>query len=304
MDHAKRLRRLRWAMEKAGCEALLVTHLPDVRYLCGFTGSNAVLAITARRAALFTDGRYKTQAREQSVGVRVSIGKQALAEACRLLQRLGPSAISYDADHVTVAELGRMQAALDGGLGAVARQHAFAPADPYLLPALRELKDEEELAHVEAAALLGCRLFDQVAPRLEAGTPEREVAAELEFLARSLGADSMSFETIVASGQRSSLPHGAATDRPLPRKGFVTLDFGVILRGYCSDMTRTVYMGRPSREESAAYDAVLEAQESAVAAVRAGVLAGEIDKAASRSIVSPRPVSRASCQSGTLSSLG
>jgi Xaa-Pro aminopeptidase len=150
------------------------------------------------------------------------------------------------------------------------------------VPALREIKDEDEIEKMQAAALLGCRLFDTVVPHLEAGTPEREVAAELEFLARSLGADGMSFDTIVASGVRSSFPHGVASSQPLPRKGFVTLDFGVILSGYCSDMTRTVYMGRPTREESAAYDAVLEAQEAGVAAVRAGVPAGEVDEAARR----------------------
>ncbi len=282
MQYLKRVRRLRLAMAEAGREALLVSHLPDVRYLCGFTGSNAVLALTARRAVLFTDGRYRTQARAEVAGVRIVIAKQARTEACRLLQRLAVPSIYYDADHTTVAELAQMQAALGGGLGAVARRRFFAPASPSPLSALREIKDPDELAHMEAAARLGCQLFEQVVPHIEAGTPERAVAAELEFFARSLGADGMSFDTIVASGTRSSLPHGTASLAALPRKGFVTLDFGVILRGYCSDMTRTVYLGRPTREESAAYDAVLEAQESAVAAVRAGVPAGEVDEAARR----------------------
>jgi Xaa-Pro aminopeptidase len=280
MEYSKRTRRLRLAMAKAGWEGLLVTHLPDVRYLCGFSGSNAVLAITARRAVLFTDGRYTVQAREESSGVRIVIGKQALDNACALLHGLGLSSVHYDADHTTVTELGRMQASLAEHFGAVARRRFFQPATPYPLPGLREIKDEEELARMEAAALLGCRLFDTVLHHLKAGTPERAVAAELEFSARGLGADGMSFDTIVASGVRSSLPHGTASARPLPPKGFVVIDFGVILSGYCSDMTRTVYMGKPTREESATYDAVLKAQESAVAAVRAGVPAGEIDRAA------------------------
>lgn len=109
---------------------------------------------------------------------------------------------------------------------------------------------------------------------------ETEVAAELEHQARMLGAEGMSFETIVASGARSALPHGRATSAPLPCRGFLTLDFGIILGGYCSDMTRTVYLGRPKVDERKAYEAVQEAQEAAVAAVAPGVRCGEVDEAA------------------------
>jgi Xaa-Pro aminopeptidase len=275
-------------MARAEWEALLITHLPDVRYLCGFTGSNGVMAVTAKRAVLFTDGRYTAQAKEEVQAarstVRIVIGKQAVREACELLYGLGLKAVHYDPNHITVAELGRMQAALGGRTGQpltpAARRKYFQPAEPYPVTALREIKDEDELAHMEAAASVGCQLFDHILPHVQAGTPERDVAAELEYAARKLGADCMSFATIVASGIRSSLPHGQATARPLSRKGFVTLDFGVILNGYCSDMTRTVYMGRPTREEAEAYDAVLQAQEAGVAAVRAGALAGEVDEAA------------------------
>ncbi len=286
MEYGTRLRRLREVMAEQGWEALLVTHLPDVQYLCGFTGSNAVLAITSRRLVLLTDGRYTSQAREElresGVRARLIIGKRVLGQACVLLKESGILRAFYDADHTSVAALGSMQASLDTNLGAVARRRFFAPATPWPLPALREVKDEAELARMEAAALLGCTLFDAILPHLKPGMPEREVAAELEYRARSLGADAMSFETIVASGPRSALPHGTASARPLPRKGFVTLDFGVILSGYCSDMTRTVYIGKPTREESAAYEAVLEAQQAAVAAVHAGALAGDVDAAARR----------------------
>ena len=115
---------------------------------------------------------------------------------------------------------------------------------------------------------------------MRSGVPEAAIAAKLEFAARLAGAESMSFETIVASGARSALPHGRATGAKLPRNGFVTLDFGVILNGYCSDMTRTVHLGRASRRESFVYNAVLEAQKAAVEAVRPGVTCGEVDAAA------------------------
>jgi Xaa-Pro aminopeptidase len=133
---------------------------------------------------------------------------------------------------------------------------------------------------MRAAARLGCELFEGMLSYLEAGLTEAEVAATLEYAARLAGAEGMSFETIVASGVRSSLPHGRATAAKLPKRGFVTLDFGVILDGYLSDMTRTVHMGKAMPGERDVYDSVLEAQEAAVAAVAPGVTAGEVDEAA------------------------
>src|SRR6202034_4438023 len=117
---------------------------------------------------------------------------------------------------------------------------------------------------------------------IEGGVTEMAIAAQLEFLARQRGAERMSFETIVASGARSALPHGRATQAKLPRRGFVTLDFGVILNGYCSDMTRTVHVGGSTQEERSAYDAVLAAQEAAVEAGKAGATCGEEDEAGRR----------------------
>jgi Xaa-Pro aminopeptidase len=127
---------------------------------------------------------------------------------------------------------------------------------------------------------MGCKLFEHVLGFIRPGLTEIEVAAELEHRARLLGVEGMSFETIVASGLRSALPHGRATGAKLPRRGFVTLDFGVILKGYCSDMTRTVYLGKPKTKEREIYNAVLEAQEAGVAAVGSGVSCGEVDEAA------------------------
>ena len=145
---------------------------------------------------------------------------------------------------------------------------------------LRLVKDEDELALMCEAAAVGCKLFDHILGYIRPGVTEIEVAAELEHRARLLGAEGMSFETIVAAGARSALPHGRATTAPLPRRGFLTMDFGVILKGYCSDMTRTVYLGSPKTGERRAYETVLEAQEAAVAAVSAGTSCGEVDEAA------------------------
>ena len=273
---ARRWRAVRRAMAAQEIDALVVTHLPDVRWLCGFTGSNAALAVTASRAVLFTDGRYTTQAREESRGARVTIAeKSALKECCALL---GESATKawFDPQHTTVADLALMRS----GVSAKKSRGFFVPLQKPLVSALRMVKDEAELALMREAAKLGCELFAAMLPRIEAGMTEVVLAAELEFEARKRGAEGMSFETIVASGARSALPHGRATGAKLPRKGFVTLDFGVILNGYCSDMTRTVHLGGASREERAAWDAVLEAQETAVSAVKPGATCGDVDKAA------------------------
>jgi Xaa-Pro aminopeptidase len=274
-DFAGRWRAVRRSMAEQGIESLVVMHLPDVRWLCGFTGSNAALAVTAKRAVLFTDGRYTTQAREETRGARVTIaGKSALKECCALLAEWAAKTW-FDPQHTTVADLALMRSGMDKK-----SKKFFVPLEKPLVSALRMVKDVGELQLMARAAALGCTLFETMLPCIEAGMTEVALAAELEFEARKSGAEGMSFETIVASGTRSALPHGRATQAKLPRKGFVTLDFGVILNGYCSDMTRTVHLGGATREERAAYEVVLEAQETAVSAVKAGATCGDVDKAA------------------------
>ena len=278
MDHFRRIGQLRRRLTKAGLSGLVVTHLPDLRYLSGFTGSSAALAITRNMARLFTDGRYTTQAAEQVSAAQVQIvsGPPAVAAVEWLAAQPGVELAGFDPAKTTVAELARWKAALPSRLR---RGFLSALAAP-LVESLRWIKDEDELTLMIEAALMGCKLFEEILSFIRPGLAEFEVAAEIEHRARLLGAEGMSFETIVASGPRSALPHGLATAARLPRNGFVTLDFGVILKGYCSDMTRTVHLGRPKATERAAYEAVLEAQEAAVAAVAPGVTCGEVDEAA------------------------
>ena len=264
------------AVKTAGVEVLLVTHLRDVRYLSGFTGSNAVMVMFGARSVLFTDGRYTLQAKSEVQGSRVVIAKvPALLAACQWMETAGVRRCGFDAAHTTVAALEVMRKAVSSKL----RRGFFQPVGS-LISTLRELKDRDEIGLMRAAAQLGCRLFDEVLEHIVSGATETEVALAMEFTARMAGAEGMSFDTIVASGERSALPHGRATAAKLPRRGFVTLDFGVILDGYCSDMTRTVHLGRALPQEHEVYDFVLEAQEAAVAKVAAGVTAGEIDEAA------------------------
>lgn len=276
MKFAPRKNRVARALKAAGLDGLLVMHLPDVRYLSGFTGSNAALAFAGGRAVLFTDGRYIAQAKAEAEGTKVVIvPKSAIAAACEWLVEAGVTRCGFDAAHTTVATLESMRGAIPAKL----RRSFFAPSGS-LVARMREVKDEDEVAAIRKAAGLGCALFDGMLEFLRPGLKEYEVAAELEHRARLAGAEAMSFETIVASGERSALPHGRASAAKLPRRGFVTLDFGVILDGYMSDMTRTVHLGKALPGEREVYDAVLEAQEAAVAAIAPGVTAGEVDEAA------------------------
>jgi Xaa-Pro aminopeptidase len=282
MDHLRRIGALRKRLTRAGLPGLVLTHPPDIRYLSGFTGSSAALGVTRRHARLFTDGRYTSQAAEevQAAQVQTVAGPPAVTAVQWLAAQPGVAMAGFDAARTTVAELMRWKSELPSHL----RRSFLAPVPSAFVESLRMVKDEDELAVLKEAAITGCKLFDHVLGMLRPGIAEIEVAAELEHEARMLGAEGMSFETIVASGARSALPHGRATPARLPKHGFLTLDFGIIHKGYCSDMTRTVFLGTPKPRERDAYQAVLEAQEAAVDAVSEGVSCADVDEAA-RSIL-------------------
>ncbi len=274
----ERKRRLTKAARAAGLDALLITHPADIRYMCGFTGSSGALVVAGRRSLLFTDGRYTEQAHAEVWGAKVEIvNGPLLAAVCAWIEAGGAQRCGYDPAHTTVAALGLMRAAVSPG-----RRRALFQTAGEMVGRQREVKDAAEIATMREAAGMGCALFDEMLQVLTSARSEVEVAVEMEGRARRSGADRMSFETIVAGGPRSALPHAQPTAARLPRRGFVTLDFGVVRHGYCSDMTRSVHMGRVSPEERSVYDFVLEAQTEAIACVAAGVRAGEIDEAARR----------------------
>jgi Xaa-Pro aminopeptidase len=278
VDHLRRIGLLRRKLTRAGISGIVVTHLPDVRYLSGFTGSSAALAVYRRGASLFTDGRYKTQAAAEVEAARVQIaqGSPAVAAVQWLAAQPGVEFAGFDAARTSVADLAKWKESLPSKL-----RKSFLTALPSpTIEGLRLVKDADELELMRQAATLGCKLFDHILGYIVPGIREIDVAAELEHKARQLGAEGMSFDTIAASGERSALPHGRATMAVLPRRGFLTMDFGVILNGYCSDMTRTIHLGSPKAAERNTYHAVLEAQEAAVQAVSAGTSCADVDEAA------------------------
>ena len=278
MDYKGRQRRLRESLPSNRLDGLLVTHLPNIRYLCGFTGSAGALLVSDAKSVLFTDGRYRTQARAEVQGGKVVIGKKGPLAACAEWLRANKSRsrmrrrIGIESEHFTVAERSRLAAM-------VPRDSLLRPA-PALIERSRTVKDAEEIEQIQSAVLLGADLFDVILKMTRPGVKESEVAAELEYAARKAGAEGMSFPTIIAGGTRSSLPHGRASEATIPSRGFVVCDFGVILAGYCSDVTRTMHVGRPTSEARRIYEAVRQAQQAAIEAVQPGVTAGEVDQAA------------------------
>jgi Xaa-Pro aminopeptidase len=277
MDHKGRQRRLRSLLAAHRLDALLITHAANVRYVCGFTGSAGAVVISESKSVFFTDGRYSEQASLEVQGSRVVVARKSpLAAAGEWLtanaKKIGVKALGIEAEHLSVAERSRLAGAVPPGL-------RLREAPP-LIEQARMIKDAEEIERLRAAVVLGASLFDAVLKAIRPGVKETEVAAELEYAARRAGADGMSFDSIIASGTRSALPHGRASETAIPANGFVVCDFGVILAGYCSDMTRTVHVGKPSQKLQSVYVAVRDAQQAALQAVRAGVSTGEVDRSA------------------------
>jgi Xaa-Pro aminopeptidase len=281
MNFLARQKKLRQHLATTQFDGLLISHLPNIRYLCGFTGSAGLLLVAETGSVFFTDVRYDTQAREEVKGAKVIIARKvlphALAESLAARRKRSKGwTIGIEAEHLTVAERKRLADLLPSGIR--------IRNSPALVERARMVKDEDELERIRAAVKLGARLFDRALEVLRPGVKETDVAAEMEYTARRAGADEMSFPTIIASGARSALPHGRASEQSIVPGGFVVCDFGVILAGYCSDQTRTVWVGASSgatpREARQSYDAVLDAQQAAIAAVRPGVSVGEVDAAA------------------------
>ena len=277
MDFPARQRKLREHLATTRFDGLLISHLPNIRYLCGFTGSAGLLLVEEAGSVFFTDVRYDTQAHEEVKAAKVVIApKSVLAALGEFLsgrrRRTKGWTIGIESEHFTIAEKKRLTKLRPSG---VTLKDA-----PSVVERARMVKDGDELQLIRAAVGLGAKLFERALELIRPGVKEIEVAAEMEFAARRGGAEEMSFPTIIASGARSALPHGRATGQAIAAGGFVVCDFGVILSGYCSDQTRTVWAGPASEDARRAYEAVKEAQQAAVDAVRPGIAVGEVDAAA------------------------
>ncbi len=273
MDVAGRLVRLRLVLD---ADAILVTKLVNLRYLTGFTGSAGLLLVLPDEVVLVTDGRYGQQATEQLAAA----GVDARIEISATAQRDLVSAA------VTAAALGTL--ALEADSVTWAQQRTYAESwfpDVELVPTvglvdgLRLVKDEGEVARIAAAASIADEALANVRPKLLDGPTEQDFGIELDFEIRRLGAWGNSFETIVASGPNGAKPHHRPSDRRIVEGDLVVLDFGAVVDGYCSDMTRTVMVGEPSPTQARMLAVVTAAQQAGVDAVGDGVTASAVDAA-------------------------
>lgn len=281
MDVAARADRVRAALDAAGAPALLVTNLTNVRYLTGFTGSAALLLVTADGLTFVTDGRYGEQAEQQLADA----GVQAAIEVTNAAQR------TVLADAVAAAGLATLALEADSVTWAAQRTYAeeWFP-DLELVPTtgvvagVRVVKDDGEVARIEAAAAIADAALAEVRPMLADGPTERAFGRALDAAMLARGADDLSFETIVASGSNGARPHHRPGDRQIREGDLVVLDFGALVDGYHSDMTRTVAVGAISPTQQRMLDVVLAAQSAGVDAVGVGVAARDVDAVCRRVI--------------------
>jgi Xaa-Pro aminopeptidase len=272
-DHTKRRKAVLAELAGRKLDCLVVTHPANWYYLTGFTGESGALVVSQDGATLQTDGRFTVQAKEEAGGVRIELQQGSLyASLGAFLRKKGYKRVGYDANQLTVTQWNTLRKALGS--------RARGVAATGLVERLRMRKDAQELAVMRKAAILAGEVLEGVLKLVKPGVRESELGAEIEYQMKKRGASGVSFETIVASGPRGALPHARPTAKKLRKNELVVLDLGAILGHYCSDMTRTVHVGRAGKRVRDWYRSVQEAQEAAVAAVQAGVSCGEVDAAA------------------------
>lgn len=264
--------KLRDEMASRDLDAFLVTDRVNVRYLSGFTGSYAVLLVTCDAAFLLTDSRYLEQAGREACGCTVEqIDIGFVPGVADLFQRLGSEVIGFEESALTYAEWRELDEALD--------KPELIPVEN-LIAKFRMIKDAGEIATIRKAARIADEAFAHVSEIIRPGMTEREVALEIDCFIRRNGAEAVAFETLVAEGDRSALPHAKPTDRQIREQEFVVLDFGARVDGYHSDITRTLLFGIPDEKRQRVYDTVLEAQQRAIAAIKPGLQGSEVDAVA------------------------
>ncbi|MGH9474848.1 MAG: M24 family metallopeptidase [Terriglobales bacterium] len=276
MDYHGRQAAAHMCCGRGGVDALLVSHLPNIRYLTGFSGSNALLVLEAARGAvLFTDGRYRVQARHQVRGASVNVPPKgdlwtAAAGRAAKLKHVG-----LEFEHVSLAQRARWLRLWDGGAKGLKNCSGW-------IEQLRTIKESAEIEALRRAVRLASSAFLPTLRHYRPGMAETELVGWLEFGLRRAGAEGLAFDTILAGGPHGAMVHAQPDGRALPRRGFVVMDYGLVLAGYHSDMTRTPHIGAAGRKAQTVYRAVREAQAAAIAAVRAGVAAAAVDAAARR----------------------
>lgn len=274
----RRVERLRRLMEEQGVPAIMVAKPENRTYLSGFDGTAGIALVTKTEALLLVDFRYTEQATQQAPQFQViQTSPQPYETLVQVIRERDIERVGFEADYLPFAQVQKLTEAL--------RPVELVPVES--IDRIRWVKDQEEQTRITRAVEIADSAFAHVLEYLRPGVTEQEIAIELEYFMRRQGATKPAFDTIVASGPRSALPHGRASERVLERGDLVTLDFGAVYGGYCSDCTRTVVLGKATEEQRKIYTIVLEAQEKALAALRPGVQGKEVDRVA-RSFIAER----------------
>ena len=269
---ANRIFRVRERLDDLDAEALLLTSLPNIRWACGFTGSNGLLIVAPEAAHFVTDGRYTEQARAEVKGATVHISEERLSEFVAEQELLEAyTRVAFQADDVTVAKRDALTEAHE--------DTKWIPATQVLTKQVAS-KDDGEVERIRGAQSITEAVFAEIVDLIEPGMTEREVAAEIVYRHLKRGSESMSFDPIVASGPNAARPHARPTDRTLREGEMIVLDMGGVRYGYASDMTRTVALCTPSPQARRGYEAVLRAQEAALDSAHAGMTGKELDAVA------------------------
>ncbi|MFN2609638.1 MAG: M24 family metallopeptidase [Actinomycetota bacterium] len=274
MDHENRLSRLRERLTAEGIDGLFVTDLTNIRYLSGFTGSNASLLISRDRAWFFSDGRYATQAPEQVHNADILIYTQGGQYGDLIKKALSQTALSrvgFEAANITMASSKDLQGYFEG--------HELVAAKG-VVEELRKVKEPGELDLIRTAAEMADAGFAYIVDQVEVGKTENQIALDLEMFMRSHGAEAVSFELIVAAGERSALPHARPGDKTVEKGHYLLFDLGCVYQGYCSDLTRTIVVGPCDDRHRDVYETVRNAEMAGLDAVRIGATGAEVDKAA------------------------
>ncbi len=246
-------------------EAIFISSYPNIFYYSGFESEDAVLIITKESQLLLTDSRYTIQAKIQSPTYEI----QDISKIEEVIKSLRESVLCIEEDFVTVSKFSKLS-----GYGKKLKPFSKE------IKRIRRIKDSEEIKKISMAEELGDEAFSYIIDLVKPGKTEKEIAIELEFFMRRNGAEKTSFETICASGVRSAMPHGIATDKVIENGDFLTLDFGCVLDGYCSDMTRTVVVGQASQRQKEIYEIVLMAQRECISKLKAGISCKDADELA------------------------
>ncbi len=276
MDHEGRIQRVVAKLDELEVDALLITNLTNVRYLTGFSGSNGQVVVSRSGSTFLSDPRYRARAASLVTGADITIyGSQLKDELPGLIASLGVSKLGVEAASVTVAERDDVVGMLEG-VEVVATKDAVEE--------FRRVKEPAEVEKIKEAVRLADEAYELIRDRLVPGVTERKIALDLEVAMREAGADDVSFEPIVGSGELSAHIHHTASPREFEKGDLVLMDFGARVDGYCSDITRTVVIGPATDEQKQIYSVVLAAQAAGIAAATSGAVCREVDATARKVI--------------------